>query len=455
MAAQYRCANELRHALVRDTRDAGGLPIVNGIDALEVEAGDQRRLRVRFVHPLSGPDAVPGTPPLGRQQFVVDGGVRVAGIRVASVTAGADLRELVVETAVAGDFSSYRLRLVSGPGSDVPPDRFDPALAEIAFSFKIDCPSDFDCRADAACPPAPVALPRLDYLAKDYASFRRLLLDRLALTMPAWRERSAADVGVTLVELLAYAGDRLSYFQDAVATEAYLGTARRRLSLRRHARLLDYRVNDGVNARVWVTCTVQGSPTLPAGTQLLTRLPGGVAPRIDPDSPAHRDALAADVTVFESLHAATLHEGLERIDLYTWGNVECCLPRGATRATLAGNLPLQPGDVLVLEEVASPATGLAADADPTRRQAVRLMEVGHGEDLLAAHLTDPPATVPVTEVRWHVEDALAFPLCVSARIGNQVVTAMGVARGNVVLADHGCTVIGASLARDRVPDAGP
>jgi hypothetical protein len=46
---------------------------------------------------------------------------------------------------------------------------------------------------------------------------------------------------VALVETLAYVGDHLSYTQDAVATEAYLGTARRRTSLRRHARLLDYR----------------------------------------------------------------------------------------------------------------------------------------------------------------------------------------------------------------------
>ena len=44
----------------------------------------------------------------------------------------------------------------------------------------------------------------------------------------------------------------MSYFQDAVATEAYLGTARRRASVRRHARMLDYPMHEGVNARVWV-----------------------------------------------------------------------------------------------------------------------------------------------------------------------------------------------------------
>ena len=55
-------------------------------------------------------------------------------------------------------------------------------------------------------------------------------------------------MGVTLVELLAYVADELSYRQDAVATEAYLDTARSRVSLRRHARLVDYRMHDGCNA---------------------------------------------------------------------------------------------------------------------------------------------------------------------------------------------------------------
>ena len=37
-----------------------------------------------------------------------------------------------------------------------------------------------------------------------------------------------------------------------MATEAYLGTARRRVSVRRHARLVDYFMHDGCNARTWV-----------------------------------------------------------------------------------------------------------------------------------------------------------------------------------------------------------
>ena len=75
--------------------------------------------------------------------------------------------------------------------------------------------------------------------------------------MPQWQERNPADLGVALVELLAYVGDHLSYQQDAVATEAYLGTARRRVSVRRHARLVDYPMHDGCNARAWVQVQVE------------------------------------------------------------------------------------------------------------------------------------------------------------------------------------------------------
>ena len=115
------------------------------------------------------------------------------------------------------------------------------------------CASDLDCAATQPCPPEIFPASHIDYLSKDYASFRQLIYDRLALTMPDWQERHVPDIGVTLVELLAYTADYLSYYQDAVATEAYLGTARQRISVRRHARLVDYRMHEGNNARAWVT----------------------------------------------------------------------------------------------------------------------------------------------------------------------------------------------------------
>ena len=71
---------------------------------------------------------------------------------------------------------------------------------------------------------------------------------------------------MTLVELLAFAADTLSYRQDVVANEAYLNTARQRISVRRHARLVDYYLHEGCNARAFVHFKVlaQRQPAIPA-----------------------------------------------------------------------------------------------------------------------------------------------------------------------------------------------
>ena len=94
--------------------------------------------------------------------------------------------------------------------------------------------------------PADRTRPPIDYLAKDFDSFRRALLEFSALRYPAWQERSEADFGVMFLEVLASVADDLSYQQDRIAAEAWLETATERRSLVRLARLVDYepRVRD-------------------------------------------------------------------------------------------------------------------------------------------------------------------------------------------------------------------
>ncbi len=371
---------------------------------------------------------------------------------------------LIVRTDVRGDFSTYRL-VIERRTTDVPP--FDPLLSAIDFSFKVECHSEFDCQPVNECPPATRTAPVIDYLARDYASFRRLMLDRLSVTMPGWQERNPADVGVAIVETLAYAADHLSYYQDAVATEAYLGTARRRTSIRRHARLLDYPMHDGANARAWVALEVEpGSnadgETLAGpdadpdsghpGATLLTQIP---SPRgsLALTSQEFTQAVAEGALVFETLHDVTLHASRNELYFHTWGDDRCCLPKAATRATLlrqgrdarVADGELRAGDVLIFEEVRGADTGQTADLDPTHRHAVRLTEVTFGTDPL--NPADPTTPLEIIEIAWDSADALPFPLClwtVEDATGARVpVTA---ARGNVVLADHGQTIAGEALA---------
>ena len=65
------------------------------------------------------------------------------------------------------------------------------------------------------------AQPVIDYLTKDYAGFRQGMLNQIPLLMPQWTDRSEADFGVVLIELMAYVADILSYYQDRVANEAF------------------------------------------------------------------------------------------------------------------------------------------------------------------------------------------------------------------------------------------
>ncbi len=428
-------------------REAVRKSALSGIDYVEVSP-DQTTLEVFFL------GRAPKT--LTTANIAITGGARVA-ITNLRVQRERDLTLddwLEITLDQPGDGATYTLSLVEtddrGDQTGALLAGCDPIYASAAFSFKVSCPSDADCAVPHVCPPPARETPPIDYLAKDYASFRQLLLDRLAQTVPGWSETHIPDVGVMLVDLLAYAGDQLSYYQDAVATEAYLATARRRISVRRHARLVDYRMHEGCNARAWVVISAE-APTCvldPAQVFFGTAWPGGPGPGIlQPADFAKAPANA--VTVFEPLwpdptRPITLRRAHNEIRFYTWGDCACCLPVGATRATLADDgearLALGPGDILLLEEVLGPKTGSPADADPTHRQAVRLTEVTPDVDPL--YDADGGGR-PVLRIAWCAQDALTFPLCLSAVMPApdcDCREGISVARGNVILVDQGQTL---------------
>ncbi|QQS49033.1 MAG: putative baseplate assembly protein [Acidobacteriota bacterium] len=459
------CQNEKRREAVRKQTQLFGL------DYLEV-GEDQRTLSVHFLGKAPGE--------IGPDNVVIEGGRRIRNIRVVGADPERtddpeldDTLEVVVDRP--GDFSTYTLRIVERDerGHPQPHPKFDPRYDSVEFGFKVDCAGDLDCKAGPLCPPAEFVEPEINYLAKDYASFRQLIFDRLALVMPDWKERHVPDIGVALVELLAYTGDYLSYYQDAVATEAYLDTARQRISVRRHARLVDYRMHEGSNARAWVTVEVLSDLELqPRDTFFITASTDPASTGIALKQGDLRKLVAGSYEVFEPMIEQTnrLYQSHNEIHFYTWGDDECCLDRGATSATLVGELAedepppdespdecdppqeagesarqtqpdeppvlhLRAGDVLIFEEVIGPGTGNTADADPAHRHAVRLTRVTAS--------TDPLNGQPIVEVEWAEEDALPFPLCIST-LGQppdcEIIRDVSVARGNVVLVDHGMTV---------------
>jgi hypothetical protein len=463
-----------------------------------------------------------------------------------------------------GSFLGGILRL---QGNDEHPlDELDPRYAAASFSIAADdSPAELDCLTPLSCPPDESDVPDLDYLAKDYASFRQLLLDRLATTLPDWRDHQSPDLYLTIIEALAYHADHLSYAQDAVATESHLDTARFRTSVRRHVRLVDYGMHEGCNARAWLTLEVSGNPSVRVDqVQFLTRLEGIAEEKTVLLENALRDSPRSSYEIFEPLpekgweeidehditnpeavgkrildeespemsslrsllgqavlnelsaaiesddprlvdieltimrralddpdfglvgsgHALATRrygtpnalrgtalrrhnrcklpevfpeeiaeparyrffEAHNRIPFYTWHQAHCCLPKGATCATLHDEWldrgrrrraldTLAVTDVLILEEVINPRTGNASDADPSHRHPVRLTSI--------TRLVDPLGDIPVVRICWAPEDALPFALTISA-IGPAPQCALledvSVALGNVVLVDHGETV---------------
>jgi Baseplate J-like protein len=475
----YVCCEEHRRAAVL------GNPTLNGIDYLEVldhdaPAGSPRQQSL-LLHCLK---AAPTS--LQPANVLITGGESITGISAVWIAAATDLppqaepaevayfgslpdaaNVLVVRTNEYGDFSPYTLRLVDDAeqASEDPLEvtesleGFDPQLTEVTFNFKVECGPDFDCApVTPACPAGLEIPPPINYLAKDYGSFRTVLLDRLNQLLPTWRGTSEADIGVALAELIAAVGDHLSYQQDAVATEAYLLTARSRISLRRHALLVDYRVHDGCNARTWIRLTVSTQFVLDGENTRFYAYAPGMPSSLAVGAGNEEAAVLAGVVVFQPMQDATLYPEHNELQLYTWGDADCCLPRGATEATLLGSYPnLAVGDVLIFQEVMGPQTGVAADADVRHRCAVRLTSVattnGRGQTLVdplfeegtgAPIVSAAQTPTPVTEIAWSSADALPFPLCISSRFlddgTERSLTGVSVAYGNVVLADHGLTM---------------
>ena len=452
--ALYFAGDDRRRDVIANRADLNGIDFLEVYDLPSLPLDD--RQRTLFVHFINDP----GPLSLTADNVRITGGERIRDLRVTNASIMVDPRSgettrpvLVVEVDRRGDFSTYTLSLVENTSGAPVLDSFDHVLRAVDFSFKVNCPSDFDCETSTVCPPKPRHEPAIDYLARDFNSLRQLLLDRLASVTPAWTERNVADLGVTLVELFAYVGDQLSYRQDAVATEAYLGTARQRISVRRHARLVDYFMHDGCAARAWLQVQVADDVTsavaLPAGTQVLSALPQPVFPGapgrdlIAPGSAEYKAALGLGPTVFETLYPIDLYAALNEIRFYTWGARSCCLPRGAVKATLRGHLPLQAGDFLLFREVLSPRSGEAADAAFDHRHVVKVIEITLEEDPLGGAFEPTPTNDPikVTTIRWTPEDALPFPLCISAEkdadFGGGFVEDVSLAYGNLLLADHG------------------
>jgi hypothetical protein len=102
----------------------------------------------------------------------------------------------------------------------------------------------------------------IDYMARDYESLLRSMRDLIPQKLPEWDNfQSEADFGNVLLQLFAHMGDILSYYQDRVANESFLGTAKTRRSVIEHLRLISYKLATAAPAAAKLTITVPGNVT--------------------------------------------------------------------------------------------------------------------------------------------------------------------------------------------------
>ncbi len=352
--------------------------------------------------------------------FPITGGNRLRGgrskglVQVMAKAATADPLTLRLTVAPIGDYSAYTLAIDHA--------NIDPLFASIDVKFRPGCFS-IDCDPDWTPPSPPDVAPRFDMLARDYESFRHALIVAMQDRVPGWTATSDADLSVTLLDLFSAAGDELADVQDRVMNEAYLATARRRVSLARHARLVDYYIHEGN----------QASTVLALRTAQEGKLLRGFA--------VSTDANAALGTTFVTIEDVDVLPSLNDVRLYTWGDVITALAAGETTADLAfGSVAdasayvalfkTQANPRLVIEQAKDPESGNPAGRDPNRRQLLRLID--------AKVATDPqnPALGIVT-VTWNSDDALRWDFCFIEPAAPDQPRDISMFHGNIVAATSG------------------
>ncbi len=341
--------------------------------------------------------------------------VPVTGLGWRFVRGPSGLREtLEVTVAAPGDFAIHRLNIASP--------LIDPFFNDRDFSFKQGCPSLFDCRDDCdLVAEAMVDFP-VDYLARDFWSLRRALLDFAAARYPRWTERIEADQGVMLLEIMAALGDEFAYAQDRIAAELALETATQRRSRSALARLVDYFPDPGNAATtllaVFVRAGVGGASALPG--MRAWALPEGRRPIPFSVRPPPEDTS-------DPWH----HEAWNRIALHQPDGAVACLPTGATHAFLATTAPtiaeLPVGEPLTPDAfwIGRRAILRSTPADasqPARAHAVTITAVSHLTDTLVLTAGLP---TPVTRIDWAEPTPWPLPIAETEALLNIVEVTAG------------------------------
>jgi hypothetical protein len=334
--------------------------------------------------------------------------------------------------------------------------RLDPFSSSAEFSFKQSCPTVFDCACRGA-PGAPASNDYpVDYLARDFESYKDALSAFSANRYPDWQMDIVADQAVMLGETFAALADELAYIQDRYKLETEFEHLKERRSFEQLSRILGYKLR----------------PELPATGLVVLRHYEGVV------QPAGLAPNAVDVLAGTVLSGFGDHDNIVPFEIGTsladirdatpyrtdavWTDIPVhvpdptCpwIPRGAREIWVRGHA------------LANPAIGkgtrLLIETRP-RRQDLDLRRViveldgdpVTDHDLVIDSTVAPPGT-GVTRLHWRAEDALPFDLDIQDAFvsGNLVPVMSGRTRSDRFVIGPGNDALRRAIEREGPARAG-
>jgi hypothetical protein len=104
----------------------------------------------------------------------------------------------------------------------------------------------------------------INYTSRDYLTIKAGLVSHVQSYYPNdWSDFLESNLGIALLELIAWVGDNLSFYLDRTANEAFLRTAQQRRSVVDLVRLIGYAPRTAAAASVPVAATLQVAQAAP------------------------------------------------------------------------------------------------------------------------------------------------------------------------------------------------
>ncbi len=224
----------------------------------------------------------------------------------------------------------------------------------------------------------------IDYMARDYDSILRSLRELIPQKLPEWKDyQNEADVGNVLLQLFAHMADILSYYQDRIANESFLATARERRSIIHHLRLIGYRLSTAAPASASLRLSIPAA-RIGDGFSISVAKGDAFATKSRNDGPSVRFEYTREEPL--TITAASLKEAPDGRKYYD-------------------GIPVEEGR-LIRNEVIGRSNGKPNQRFPLGHRGLILRSLGQGQEVNRDMIVSTEQGTMITE--WTLQETLAF-----------------------------------------------